>query len=220
MIKLDIRRFEQKDWWFCGPAILQSVLDYYGIEKSQEEIAKGLGSGKKYGTFLSDMGIYAKKLGLKAKIVLFDTEIIDPTWTKINKEELIKKLAKRMKATKPNKKRKHTYKSLIKYLRIGGTLSLEIPSKKLLIQSLKNKEASVIPIGNKAFFKTIRVFKNKPDDIRGTHGGHFIIIKGYRKGKFLIVDPLNKEYYKKEVDEDELLFSWFYWGGWLLIIGK
>lgn len=97
---------------------------------------------------------------------------------------------------------------------------METPKKALLVGSLKNNRLPVISLCNKAFYKTIRKYKGKPNDIKGISGGHFVIVKGYQKGKFFIVDPLNKDYYKKEIDEDELLFPWFYWGGWMLIIGK
>lgn len=219
-MKLNVPRFEQENDWFCGPAVLQSVLAYYGINKSQKEIATESNATKKYGSFLSDMVLFARKSGLKTNLILFDTEIIDPTWTKLSKKELAEKLSKRLRATKPNKKRKHTYKSLIKYLKNGGTVSLETPKKALLVESLKNNRLPVISLCNKAFYKTIRKYKGKPNDIKGISGGHFVIVKGYQKRKFFIVDPLNKDYYKKEIDEDEFLFPWFYWGGWLLIIGK
>lgn len=103
-MKLNVPRFEQENDWFCGPAVLQSVLAYYGINKSQKEIARESNSTKKYGSFLSDMVAFARKSGLKTNLILFDTEIIDPTWTKLSKKKLVEKLSKRLRTTKPNKK--------------------------------------------------------------------------------------------------------------------
>jgi len=53
---------------YCGPASLKIVLDYYGIEKSEKELAKLSGWNKELG--VSDKGIKkaAEKLGFKAKI--------------------------------------------------------------------------------------------------------------------------------------------------------
>lgn len=52
----------------CGPASLKMVFDYYGIEKSEEEIAKITGTTDDLGT--DDKGIKkaAESLGLKVEI--------------------------------------------------------------------------------------------------------------------------------------------------------
>ena len=52
----------------CGPASLKMVFDYYGIEKSEEEIAKLAGTTDDLGT--DDQGIKkaAESLGLKVEI--------------------------------------------------------------------------------------------------------------------------------------------------------
>lgn len=35
---------------YCGPAVLKMVLDYYGIQKSEEELAKLAGTTQELGT--------------------------------------------------------------------------------------------------------------------------------------------------------------------------
>ena len=52
----------------CGPAVLKMVFDYYGIEKSEEEIAKLAGTTEDLGT--DDEGIKkaAESLGFKVEI--------------------------------------------------------------------------------------------------------------------------------------------------------
>lgn len=37
-MSINIRLVTQKNKWYCGPASVKMVLDYYGIIKSQEEI--------------------------------------------------------------------------------------------------------------------------------------------------------------------------------------
>lgn len=53
---------------YCGPASLKIVLDYYGIEKSEKELAKMAGWNKDLG--VDDKGIKkaAELLGFKVKI--------------------------------------------------------------------------------------------------------------------------------------------------------
>ncbi len=52
----------------CGPASLKMVFDYYGIEKSEQEVAKMCGINEELGT--DDEGIKkaAESLGLKVEI--------------------------------------------------------------------------------------------------------------------------------------------------------
>jgi predicted double-glycine peptidase len=52
----------------CGPASLKIVLDYYGVEKSEKELAKLFGVKKDLGT--DDLGIkrVAESLGFKVRI--------------------------------------------------------------------------------------------------------------------------------------------------------
>ncbi len=214
---LKIRVFEQEEKWFCGPAVVQSVLEYFGIKMSQKEIAKGCGTSKKYGTSLVGMAIFLKKLGLKPRLIIFDPEIIDPTWSKLSKKILAEKLSKRLKAVKPKKRTRRVYELLIEYLKNNGEVFLKIPGKELITEALRRNEIPIIAVCNKIFYKTIRTYKNRPDDIKGGYGGHIVIVKGYKNGKFFVADPLKQ---KRKISEDELLFSWFYWGGWMLLVGR
>jgi len=52
----------------CGPASLKIVLGYYGINKTEKELAKMLNWSKKLGTTNEDTVRVAKELGFKAKL--------------------------------------------------------------------------------------------------------------------------------------------------------
>ena len=52
----------------CGPASLKIVLDYYGIEKSEKELAKLCKVDKNLGTNDGDIKRVAEKLGFKVVI--------------------------------------------------------------------------------------------------------------------------------------------------------
>jgi ABC-type bacteriocin/lantibiotic exporter with double-glycine peptidase domain len=49
----------------CGPASLKIVLEYYGIRKSEKELARLAGTAKPLGTGLKGMVKAAKKFGFK-----------------------------------------------------------------------------------------------------------------------------------------------------------
>jgi len=67
-ILLDVKPFQETlNADMCGPASLKIVLEYYGINKSEEELAKM--AGHKKGSGIDDEGIkrVAERLGFKVK---------------------------------------------------------------------------------------------------------------------------------------------------------
>ena len=64
---LNIKPFKQTPG-FCGPACLKIVLNYYGVEKTETELAKLLNFDVKKGTPAKDFLEVANKLGFKAEI--------------------------------------------------------------------------------------------------------------------------------------------------------
>ena len=66
---LNVRPFQEtlyKGW--CGPAVLKMVLKFYGIQKSESELAKLAGTTKNRGTTAFQMTRIFKRFGLKVKI--------------------------------------------------------------------------------------------------------------------------------------------------------
>lgn len=58
---------------FCGPASLKMVLDYYGVEKSEEELAKLTNKDDDLGISSQDIKKAAESFGFKVKIKDFAT---------------------------------------------------------------------------------------------------------------------------------------------------
>ena len=56
---------KQKDK-FCGPAAMASVMNFYGQNISQDEIAKDVYSPELKGALISDMENFARKMGYNA----------------------------------------------------------------------------------------------------------------------------------------------------------
>lgn len=52
----------------CGPAVLASVLKYYGEDVDQKMIAQEIYSQKLKGTLITDLENYAKKRGFKTEL--------------------------------------------------------------------------------------------------------------------------------------------------------
>jgi len=52
----------------CGPAVIKMVLEFYGIKKTEAELAKIAGTTKKTGTEIPQLGKTFEHFGLKTKI--------------------------------------------------------------------------------------------------------------------------------------------------------
>ncbi len=67
---------KQKDE-FCGPAAMASVLEYYGDNISQDEIAEKVYTPKLNGALISDMENYARDRGYQAETVNGDIAALE-----------------------------------------------------------------------------------------------------------------------------------------------
>ncbi len=68
LIMLKVRPFRQQKSGFCGPASLKMVLDYYGVKKSEKELAELSGCTISKGVKAEGLLQAAKKLGFKGFI--------------------------------------------------------------------------------------------------------------------------------------------------------
>ena len=64
--QLPIELFKQSEG-FCGPASLKMVLVYYGIEKTEDEVADLIGATREYGCDPIDIVSAAEKVGFSAQ---------------------------------------------------------------------------------------------------------------------------------------------------------
>ena len=68
-ILLDVKHFQETlHADMCGPASLKIVLDFYGMNKSEQEVAKLTGLTPSLGVSDKSIKITAEKLGFKVKI--------------------------------------------------------------------------------------------------------------------------------------------------------
>jgi hypothetical protein len=215
-MKLKVPYFKQKKLT-CGPTCLQQVLAYYGERKSLNEILKHIKMFK-YGTWTSYLGLYAIRLGFKAKLVYYNVNYVDPTWFGLSRNGLIKKLEVLLKKEK-RKKRKEGITSLLEYSKAGGEITFRIPSKSLLLDCLKRKIPPIVCLSSTILYKRKRFdFKKDKYSEYGEPFGHFIVVSGYENGKFIVTDPNQKYGGIYKVPEDKLIFAWLFWGGDCLII--
>lgn len=192
-MKLKVPRFKQKPFT-CGPSALQQILAYYGVKKSLNEILKNF-KMYEYGTWDFDLLSYVLRLGFKAEITTYNLDIFDPTWFKLSRKKLIKKLKSRLKYAKPF--HKQGIRSCIRFLELGGRIRFKIITEKIIKDYLRKKIPVIACFCFTALWKCKRAYSKKTkkgyksisNDIRGVPEGHFIVISGYAKDKFFVTDP-------------------------------
>lgn len=192
-MKLRVPRFKQRPFT-CGSSALQQVLAYYGVKKSLNEVLKNVKTYK-YGSWGCDVLSYALKLGFEAEIITRDLNIFDPTWFKLDRNKLIKKLKSRIKYAKKNDK--HGITGYTRFLELGGRIRFGIITENMIKDYLKKKIPVIACICSTALWKCKRIYSKKigegyrsiPSDVKGKPEGHFLVISGYTKDKFIVTDP-------------------------------
>jgi hypothetical protein len=215
-LKLQVPYFKQKKMT-CGPSCLQQVLAYYGIKITLDEILKEVKMFK-YGTWINYLGIYAAEHKFKVKLICNNVHYIDPSWFKLPRIKLIKKIQTALKKER-NKMRKDGFFSLLDYLKTNAEIIFQIPSKKILINCLKKNVPIIICLSSTVLRGRKRFdFKKNKHSEYGEPTGHFVVISGYKNNNFIITDPSVKYGGVHEVPENKLIFSWFSLSGDALII--
>jgi hypothetical protein len=200
----------------CGPSSLQQVLNYYGDPTSLSEI---LANVKMFpsGTPPSYLALGAKKLGYKTKLISFDVDYVDPSWKNASKKEIAEKLRKRLPTLK-DKSAKMRTRGLLTALKGGVDLEIQIPSEKILIGYLKGGIPPIITLSYNVLHNYKRKFNDKQDDVKGHPSGHYVVVSGYDDKNLIITDPSRRLGGTLKVPKEKLIFSWFFRGGWILIV--
>ena len=227
-VQLKVPRLKQKPFT-CGPSSLQQVFAYYGIKKSINQLLKEIKLYKK-GTFDGQLGLCALENGFKAIIIDYNLHAYDPTWFKLSKKALIKKLKQSLKHRKGEYKTKVQW--LIKYFEAGGNIKFEIVTPELIKSYLKKKIPVIVCLMMTSLYKekrriTIKQKKGRrsiKSDLKGKPAGHYLVVSGYDGDKLFVTDPYyNIPYSKKgeyKISSKELIASILMWNGSLLIIEK
>jgi len=244
MNNLNIKIKPQKDYE-CLSSCLKAVFDYYKKGIDLEEIIQFISDNSyKLYDWEFKAGRLAIKLGLNAMIYTNVTQIFDPSWHALNRDQLLNKLKKELSYSKsrqkiiekepdqkffiyPNKiisqRITDEIKEAINFLVAGGKFNFEPISTHLIEKIINNKIPIITSFNPVLLHRLKRVYNNKPNDIRGLTWGHVIIIAGYDKNNFIIKDPDGEFYRNKltyKVNKDLMLESILRYNGQLIVIKK
>lgn len=231
-IKLNIPRFEQLKNT-CGHSCLQEVLAYYRDKRSLGSILKEVKMIKGTGITVPQIAEYAVRQGYKTRLYLYSFANIDPTWKSLSKKQIVNKLKKRIKYVQKAGRKDYiggyvrpwdelSCKSLLSFIKLGGELIITPITKELIISHLKKKMPVIVCLNSTAHFGEKREYDGKWDDIKGKCTGHFVVVAGYRDGKFYVINTdskwrLAKEYY---CNEDKLMNDVLSWNPSMIVVYK
>ena len=193
-MKLTIQSYKQKHKLACGPACLKMVFQHYGKRISEAKILKALGGTTKFGTYSTDLSVYAAQQGFKVSCFTYNLKLIDPAIAKLPSNQIIKKL-QAIKKTTSKQFDKGVLSSTIKLLQSDVRWFFEPPRLDKIKGFLKRKIPVIIAINYHSL-------KNTQGDITK---GHFIVLRSFNKNSFFYTDPWDGK--PHQLSADQLFFS-------------
>lgn len=211
---LDIKLIRQDPNSFdCLRACALMVFKYYREDISKTELWKKLHIYKKHsglrGGYFIDLGNLALELGYKCKIQHY-------SWRWWNKDvarattKTKKALVSALKELKKDKKfwaSKKVINKEISFVKNDGKITMSIPKLKTIDYYLMQKIPVLISVSTRDFYQNPHMGK--------VHHNHIIAIVGKKGENYITRDPF---YSKNKLNKDDLMFSWFRPGGWMLVI--
>ena len=193
-IVYDIQILPQPTETTCGPTCLSAIYKFLRKPTQLKETISEVRYLDTGGTMGEALGINALENKLSVTIYTHNLHVFDPTWFKLTRENLIKKLKKQCKAHKTLKIKKSS-KLYIDYLKLGGRVKFAHLTPQFLHQLLIDKGPVIVGLSSTYLYMCERERNddNEYDDINGSPQGHFVILAGMVKNgtRVEIYDPLD-----------------------------
>jgi hypothetical protein len=206
---LSVPIYQQPDETTCGPTCLHSIYQYYEKTYSLDSIIEDVEQFEEGGTIGVLLANDALTKGFIATIYSYNLQIFDPTWFRLNPQEMIEKLKDQL-AQKQSEKLAVASEAYIRFLELGGILKFEDLRSAIIRRSLKNDQPLIAGLSATYLYKSMREFGANLDydDLRGEPAGHFVVLHGYDKKtrEVYIADPIksnptgNGTFYKMKID--------------------
>jgi hypothetical protein len=191
-LQLPVEMLPQPDETTCGPTCLHAVYRYWGRQEPLAEVIARTGKLERGGTVAVYLACDALRQGFQATIYTFNLMLFDPTWFAGDVDIGERLLRQRAEKTDDRRVQEITA-GYIEFLRLGGRLRLTDPSRHLLRGLLRRGLPIITGLSSTYLYRAMREYgpHDEPDDIRGTPGGHFVVLAGYDRPArtLLVADP-------------------------------
>lgn len=189
-VLLEVDRLQQPDDLTCGPTALLQTYRFYGHEKELDDVIERLRRNPDGGTLAVYLGLEALLEGIGATIYSYNLAIFDPTWERLDRDELVDHLERRARLVEGERLRRIT-RAYAEFLRAGGVVLFPELDRKLLVDLLSSGRPIITGLSATYLYRTPRELHGEYDDVRGFPVGHFVVISGYDRDRdrFMVVDP-------------------------------
>lgn len=181
-----IKIYKQESNISCGVACLRTIFAHFGKELSEKQILSMNKFFIKDANSISNptisLGVTALKFGFNVKYIGFNPVIANGNKLSNLKDSLIQKQKFYFELGK------FTIESAIEFLELGGELVIERLNIEKLKQLVDNNKFLIVRV-KPAFYKNASL-----------HMNHMLVIDGYNKDSFHILDPANAKQYYLEYD--------------------
>ena len=191
-LKLPVEMLLQPDEITCGPTCLHAIYRYWGRDEPLQDVIDRTGKLERGGTVAVFLACDALQQGFQATIYTFNLMVFDPSWFggKVDIGERLL-LQRAEKIHDPHVQ--ELTASYVEFLRLGGHLRLTDLSRYLLLGILRRLQPIITGLSSTYLYRATREYgsHDEPDDIRGTPGGHFVVLAGYNRPErtVLVADP-------------------------------
>lgn len=208
----DFTILPQPDEISCGPTCLQAVFHYFGDELELEQVIRDTPSLDDGGTLAVMLGTLALERGYKAKIFTYNLRVFDPSWftpdrrkndhrkdefqaptERFPQVDLIEKLKEQIRL-KEGQKLHLACRAYSKFIKLGGEVRMHDLNKALIRHYLTQEIPILTGLSSTYLYQSARERQRdmKPDDLRGTPTGHFVVLCGEKpppKKTVRVADP-------------------------------
>ncbi|MBS1156092.1 MAG: hypothetical protein H6R07_2016 [Proteobacteria bacterium] len=191
-IQLPLQMLPQPDETTCGPTCLHALYRYWGQHEELQSVIKRTGKLERGGTVAVFLACDALRHGFEATIYTYNLLLFDPSWF-VAGVDISERLQRQRIEKLQDLRVQEVTGGYIEFLRLGGRLRLTDLSRYLLRGLLRRRLPIITGLSSTYLYRTMREYgqQDEPDDVRGTPGGHFVVLAGYDRPArtVLVADP-------------------------------
>lgn len=191
----------------CSPAALSTLLGHYGKNINPLDIESNVpqcvnDKGEKIGTINQQMATWCISNGFSVVLYTFDCQIIDQSWSRLNKDEQLVRMKLRKNGwVVPGMGEEWTKQytqAYIDFIEAGGELDIQPAATTDLLYTLLERGPFLPCVSYSTLYGAARSrnegeIKTIDDDINGKASNHSIVVYGNdEEGNFLIADSWKK----------------------------
>lgn len=201
-LRLPVEMLPQPDETTCGPTCLHAVYRYWGEREPLEDVIARTRKLERGGTVAVFLACDALRRGYRATIYTYNLTVFDPTWF-ADRVDVAERL-RHQRELKPDARLRNITEGYVEFLKLGGRLRLTDLSRHLIRGLLRRRLPILTGLSSTYLYRAAREYgpDDRPDDLRGTPSGHFVVMAGYdrKQRSVLVADPYGPHPYGQSHD--------------------